>query len=135
MSQIRPTQSPRQRLPRQKDPVHLEFIRALPCIVSGHWSGHTEAAHVRLASAAYDKRETGKAENRTIVGPSRFLLGGTSPDRTHSTKWASIFSGKPTTSTCSRFAGFFTQLLVISTLERTSLQEQEKANFRGYDHA
>lgn len=61
MSQIKPSQSPRQRLPRQKDPKHLDFIRALPCLVSMS-TAMIEAAHVRFADAAFDKPETGKQE-------------------------------------------------------------------------
>lgn len=58
MSQVKPTQSPRQRLPRQKDPLHLDFIRALPCVISLRTRG-VEAAHVRLADARFDKLQTG----------------------------------------------------------------------------
>ncbi len=58
MSQIRPSQSPRQRLPRQKDPKHLDFIRALPCPISLKTRG-IEAAHVRFASNEHDKLQTG----------------------------------------------------------------------------
>ncbi len=51
----------RQRRPRLKDEKHLDFIRSLPCAVC-HDNTATEAAHLRMASIEYDKRECGKAE-------------------------------------------------------------------------
>lgn len=50
----------RQREPRQKDEKHLRFIRSLSCCVCGHPG--TEAAHVRMADAAHEKRHTGLGE-------------------------------------------------------------------------
>lgn len=46
--------------PREKDKDHLEFIRTLPCVVSG--VRPVEAAHIRMADPSYGKRETGTAE-------------------------------------------------------------------------
>lgn len=53
------TGGPKKR-PRRHDDAHLRFIRSLPCIVTG--KGPTEAAHVRFASLAHGKHETGTAE-------------------------------------------------------------------------
>ena len=50
----------RQRQPREKDAKHLDFIRSLPCCICGRID--TEAAHIRTASLAHGKRETGRAE-------------------------------------------------------------------------
>lgn len=49
------------RRPRQHFAQHLAYLRTLPCLVSG-LVGATEAAHVRYASLAHGKRETGKSE-------------------------------------------------------------------------
>lgn len=46
--------------PREHDKGHLEFIRELPCVVSG--VRPVEAAHIRMGDPAYGKRETGMAE-------------------------------------------------------------------------
>ena len=47
--------------PRKEDTDHLEFIRRLPCLVSG--SGfYVEAAHIRYGDQSYGKRETGAGE-------------------------------------------------------------------------
>lgn len=50
----------RQREPRQRDNRHLELIRSLPCCICGGID--TEAAHIRTASLAHEKRETGRSE-------------------------------------------------------------------------
>lgn len=50
----------RQREPRQHDKRYLDFIRSLPCCICGGID--TEAAHIRMASLAQGKRETGMAE-------------------------------------------------------------------------
>lgn len=44
--------------PRIEDGKHLKFIRELPCCICGTRK-NVEAAHVRLASLAYGKPETG----------------------------------------------------------------------------
>lgn len=49
------------RRPRQHFAQHLAFIRTLPCLTTG-LIGSTEAAHIRFASLAHGKRETGKSE-------------------------------------------------------------------------
>jgi hypothetical protein len=51
----------RQRLPRQKDDRHLEFIRSLPCLVCMN-DIETEAAHLRAANRRWGKPYTGKQE-------------------------------------------------------------------------
>ena len=45
--------------PREKNAAHLDFIRSLPCIVTG---GEAEAAHVRYSSLPHGKRATGASE-------------------------------------------------------------------------
>jgi len=47
--------------PRKEDRSHLEYIRSLPCLVTGRES-QIEAAHVRYGDPAYGKRETGAGE-------------------------------------------------------------------------
>lgn len=51
----------RQRQPRVENKKHLAFIRTLPCIVCFR-HGPSDPAHIRAASAAHDKRWTGKGE-------------------------------------------------------------------------
>jgi hypothetical protein len=51
----------RQRLPRQKDEQHLDFIRSLPCVCCGD-DTTTEAAHLRAANRRWGKAYTGKQE-------------------------------------------------------------------------
>lgn len=46
--------------PREEDGAHLDFIRELPCLITG--SQPVEAAHISYASPTYGKRERGKAE-------------------------------------------------------------------------
>ena len=48
----------RQRLPREKDIGHLEFIRSLPCICCGN-DIETQAAHLRSVKREYGKDFTG----------------------------------------------------------------------------
>lgn len=48
-----------QRAPRKKEESFLDFLRSLPCIVTG---GPAEAAHVRYSSIPHGKRETGAGE-------------------------------------------------------------------------
>jgi hypothetical protein len=45
---------------RQKNDAHLEWIRTLPCTITGAMP--VEAAHVRFASRIYGKRATGAGE-------------------------------------------------------------------------
>lgn len=47
--------------PREEEASHLEFIRSLPCLVTGQVGG-IEACHVRYGDALFGKRECGKAE-------------------------------------------------------------------------
>jgi hypothetical protein len=47
--------------PRRKDDAHLEFIRELPCLVTGTTVG-VDAAHIRAASIQWGKRPTGMGE-------------------------------------------------------------------------
>jgi hypothetical protein len=47
--------------PRIHRPKHLEFIRSLPCIVSGD-NLTVEAAHIRFGDLRADKRPTGLGE-------------------------------------------------------------------------
>jgi hypothetical protein len=51
----------RQRLPRERDNKHLQFIRSLPCCICGDDTA-TEAAHIRTASLENGKPHTGMAE-------------------------------------------------------------------------
>ncbi len=51
----------RQKRPRQRDEVYLEYIRGLPCAICGD-NTSTEAAHLRMPSMLAGKRETGKGE-------------------------------------------------------------------------
>jgi hypothetical protein len=51
----------RQRLPRQENGQHLEFIRSLPCVCCRN-NIETEAAHLRAGHRAYGKRPTGKQQ-------------------------------------------------------------------------
>lgn len=46
--------------PREHDNGHLEWIRTLPCCITG--AVPVEAAHVRYADPVYGKREVGKQE-------------------------------------------------------------------------
>jgi hypothetical protein len=46
--------------PRDNDAKHLEWIRRLPCVITGTFP--VDAAHVRYEDRAYGKRETGKGE-------------------------------------------------------------------------
>lgn len=46
--------------PRDHDAKHLDWIRTLPCVITGAFP--VEAAHVRYADPVYGKRETGKGE-------------------------------------------------------------------------
>jgi hypothetical protein len=51
--------------PRQENAGHLKFIRALPCVCCG--ARPVDAAHIRMASPIYGKRDTGigqKADDR-----------------------------------------------------------------------
>ena len=45
--------------PRIKNEKYLDFIRDLPCVLTG---AQAEAAHVRSSSLIHGKRETGKGE-------------------------------------------------------------------------
>lgn len=54
---------------RQANTKHLEWIRKLPCAVTGA-RGTTEAAHVRMASPRHAKPETGmqqRPDDRWVV--------------------------------------------------------------------
>jgi hypothetical protein len=51
----------RQRLPREKNEQHLEFIRSLQCVRCGDDTA-TEAAHIRTGALEYGKRPTGMSE-------------------------------------------------------------------------
>lgn len=51
----------RQRLPREKNERHLDFIRSLACVSCGD-NTSTEAAHLRSAKREYGKAPTGGAE-------------------------------------------------------------------------
>lgn len=46
--------------PRVHNKAHLDFIRSLPCAITG--TRPVEAAHVRYAAPEWGKRETGTAE-------------------------------------------------------------------------
>lgn len=46
------------RRPRKEGGAHLVFIRTLPCLVSG-FATNIEAAHIRFASLAHGKPESG----------------------------------------------------------------------------
>ena len=50
----------RHKRPRQEKRDHLEWIRTLPCVVSGRKP--VDAAHIRFTDPRYGKRETGKGE-------------------------------------------------------------------------
>ena len=51
----------RQRQPRVKDKAHVEWIRSLPCLITGrHFQ--IEVAHIRYSDGVLGKRETGKGE-------------------------------------------------------------------------
>lgn len=52
--------SVRQRLPRQEDGRHLQFIRSLPCVCCGN-DIETQAAHLRTEKRMYGKDFTGGA--------------------------------------------------------------------------
>ncbi len=45
---------------RVKNDAHLDFIRSLPCVITG--THPVEAAHIRYASRIYGKRATGAGE-------------------------------------------------------------------------
>ena len=51
----------RQKRPRQHANKHLEWIRTLPCIVTGRRDG-IQAAHIRYADPRYAKRAVGTGE-------------------------------------------------------------------------
>ncbi len=46
--------------PRVHSATHLEWLRTLPCAVTG--GAPVEAAHIRYGDMTYGKRETGKSE-------------------------------------------------------------------------
>lgn len=50
----------RQRMPRQHNDRHLDFIRGLPCCICGD-NTSTEAAHVRMSDPSIAKPMTGIA--------------------------------------------------------------------------
>lgn len=50
----------RQRRPRKRNDNHLEFIRRLPCLLTG--SSPVEACHIRYADLSRGKQHTGKGE-------------------------------------------------------------------------
>ena len=62
----------RQRTPRQRDDVHLAFVRASGCVVCPKGvNRHTEAAHIRFACIAIGKPATGmqeKPDDKWTVG-------------------------------------------------------------------
>lgn len=47
--------------PRKEDASHLDYIRSLPCIVTGRLN-QVQAAHIRYGDLSYGKRETGAGE-------------------------------------------------------------------------
>ncbi len=51
----------RQRMPREKDNKHLDYIRSLPCCICGE-DTTVEAAHIRTGAPEHDKPHTGMAE-------------------------------------------------------------------------
>ena len=51
----------RQRLPREHDEAHLQFVRGLPCMVCGN-NIETQAAHIRFADLRFAKPYTGRQE-------------------------------------------------------------------------
>jgi len=53
---------PRQKRPRQRADAHLEFIRTLPCVISGCQNRDVHAAHIRGACPKLGKRQTGAGE-------------------------------------------------------------------------
>lgn len=59
MSWIAPQGGTRQKQPKEPDAKHLDFIRALPCIISG---AQAEPAHVRFGDPKAGKRSTGMQE-------------------------------------------------------------------------
>lgn len=73
------------REPRERDEAHLAAIRKMPCIGCGT-DGRSEAAHLRAASAAHDKRETGigeKPSDRWSL-PLCYVCHRTGPGAQHS---------------------------------------------------
>lgn len=60
-ARIVPIAEPRQRQPRRKANAHLEWIRTLPCIITGQ-RGNIDAAHIRYGDLRYGKRSTGLGE-------------------------------------------------------------------------
>lgn len=46
--------------PRAEDTKHLDWLRTLPCIITG--TRPVDAAHIRYGDRAWGKRETGGAE-------------------------------------------------------------------------
>lgn len=50
-----------QKRPRVQNRSHLDFIRRLPCLITGR-TDHIEACHIRYADPIYGKREVGKGE-------------------------------------------------------------------------
>ena len=62
MARIRPTgEGLRQRSPQRKDRPHLDWLKTLPCCVTGQEQA-IDPAHVRYADPDYGKRQTGGAE-------------------------------------------------------------------------
>lgn len=47
--------------PREESGDHLDFIRSLPCVVTGRTDG-VDAAHIRYPDLLFGKRATGKGE-------------------------------------------------------------------------
>lgn len=47
--------------PREESGPHLDYIRSLPCVVTGRTDG-VEAAHIRYGDRLFGKRETGRGE-------------------------------------------------------------------------
>lgn len=46
--------------PREHDKAHCEWLRTLPCVISG--ARPVDVAHIRYADPSYGKRATGMAE-------------------------------------------------------------------------
>ncbi len=59
MSRVKPQGGTHQKEPPGEDPKHLDFIRALPCIIT---DGSAVPAHVRFADARFGKTEPGKGK-------------------------------------------------------------------------
>jgi hypothetical protein len=56
----------RQRRPRRESAKHLEFIRTLPCVLTGT-NFMVEAAHIRYEDARVGKRATGMGEKPSDI--------------------------------------------------------------------